>query len=121
MTFVIGIFKKISMCIFVFDEEMEFELDNNNKTNRPAITKELLLKKLVKTLQSIRHNRLSNHLLNQETNYSNPAISFDDPINRLLFESSDGEIADYESSLKSYFDENVCITTNVQNWIDETL
>ena len=114
MTFAIGIFKNIPMCIYVFDEGIEQE---NNKL---IMTKDLLFKKLIKKLQSIQQNLLSNHL-NHENDQSNPIISFDDPINRLIFESSEGEVADYESVMRSYFDKNVSVNTNIQKWIDKTL
>lgn len=114
MTFAIGIFKNIPLCIYVFDEGIE------NENNNLIMTKELLLKKLIENLQSIQQNLLSNRL-NHENDQSNPIISFDDPINRLIFESSEGEVADYESILRSYFDENVSINANVQKWINKTL
>lgn len=113
MTFAVGTFKKIPICINIIEGEEEIE-------NNPIIIKDLFLKKLFKTLQSIQHTRLAS-LLNQENDSSLLAISFDDPINRLIFESSEGEVADFESSLRSYFNEYVTITNNVQKWINDTL
>ena len=48
------------------------------------------------------------------------AISFNDPINRLIFETPEGEVAsDFEDKVREYFDEQVIFNStaeNVKDW-----
>lgn len=100
MAIATGILKRVPLCIY-----------SNNNTDKSAI-----IDKLILTLASIQQSRLS-----QFTSSSSQTISFEDPINRLIFESADGEVAsDYEAKIREYFDENVCLSTDadgVKDWI----
>lgn len=100
MTVATGILKRVPLCIY-----------SSNITDKSVIIDKLLL-----TLNSLQQSRLS-----QFTSSSSQTISFEDPINRLIFESADGEIAsDHEAKIREYFDENVCLcigADGVKDWI----
>lgn len=98
MSISVGILKNVPICILT--------------TN----TQEDIQTSLIKSLTDLQNSRLSSLLSSTDS-----AISFDDPINRLLFESVDGEVAaDYEAKIREYFDEKVriCGTSDeVKEWI----
>lgn len=102
MSFVIGILKNVPSCVV---------------TDLP---KDSIQSSLIKTLNNLQNSRLSSLLSSTDT-----AISFDDPINRLVFESEEGEVAsEYESKVREYFDEKVTICDNsdlVKEWIESNL
>lgn len=105
MCFAIGILKRVPLCI-AYDDSSTLEKDE-------------IIDKLVITLNNIQNTRLSS-LLSSESS----TISFDDPINRLIFETQEGEVAsEYQSQLRSYFDEYVSINRKdeVTNWINISL
>ena len=85
-----------------------------------SIPKDSLQYSLIKTFNNLQNSRLSSLLSSTES-----AISFDDPINRLVFESVEGEVAaDYESKVREYFDEKVTICESsdlIKEWIQSNL
>lgn len=101
MSFAVGILKRVPLCIA--------------HGTISTLDKDDIITKLVDTLNNIQNTRLTS-LLSTDSS----TISFDDPINRLIFESEEGEVAaDYQSQLRSYFDEHVTINSKdeVHNWI----
>ena len=98
MTVSVGILKNVPICILT------------------TISKDDIQSVLIKTLNDLQNCRLSSHLSSNDS-----SMSFDDPINRLIFESVEGEVAaDYESKIREYFDEKVtaCETSEeVKEWI----
>lgn len=98
MSLSIGILKNVPICILT------------------TIFKEDIQSALIKTLNNLQNSRLSSLLSSTDS-----AISFDDPINRLIFESVEGEVAaDYEAKIREYFDEKMTIfetSDEVKEWI----
>ena len=98
MTVSVGVLKNVPICILT------------------TISKDDIQSVLIKTLNDLQNCRLSSHLSSNDS-----SMSFDDPINRLIFESVEGEVAaDYESKIREYFDEKVttCETSDeVKEWI----
>ena len=78
---------------------------------------EELIRKLVESLKTTQNIRLSGLVASE-----NSSVSFEDPINRLIFESVDGEVSpNYEDRIKNYFEESVSSGTNAREWIVSTL
>ena len=102
MTIAVGILKNVPLCIYSHNLNLD---------------KSFIIDKLLTTLLSIQKCRLSN----AHSTSSSQIISFDDPINRLIFESPEGEVSsDYKTKIREYFDENVCFNTSadtVKDWI----
>ena len=106
MAVAVGVLKNIPLCIKSLDSpKLSFGKDN------------IILDKLRNTLtslQQIRHSSIINH--------SETMVSFDDPINRLIFESAEGEISNFHTKLQEYFVEHVTINPeNMNDWINENL
>lgn len=105
MTIAVGILKHVPLCIY------------SNITG--SLDKSVIIDKLLITLISLQKSRLSQFAASSSS--SSQAISFEDPINRLIFESPDGEVSsDYEATIREYFEESVCLSTNadgVKDWI----
>lgn len=97
MTVAVGILKRVPLCIYSHEGEVD---------------KSAFMDRLLSTFASLQQSRLS---------YD--AISFNDPINRLIFETPEGEVAsDFEDKVREYFDEQVIFNTTVENvkdWIME--
>lgn len=95
MTVAVGVLKRVPLCIY--------------STGKMQVDKSVIIDKLLLTLVSLQQCRQSQ------------TISFEDPINKLIFESPDGEVAsDYETKIREYFDESVCLsidTDGVKDWI----
>lgn len=73
--------------------------------------------KLVETLKNTQNIRVSGLVASE-----NSSVSFEDPINRLIFESVDGEVSsDYEDRVRSYFKEFVSFEGEVKEWIESSL
>ena len=102
ITVAVGILKNVPLCIY--SREGNFD-------------KSFIIDRLLFTLTSIQQSRISD----AQTTSSPQIISFDDPINRLVFETPEGEIAsDFEDKIREYFNEQVCLNTtadNVKDWI----
>jgi hypothetical protein len=98
MTVSVGILKNIPICILT------------------TISKDDIQSSFVKTLNNLQNSRLSSLISSTDS-----AISFDDPVNRLIFESVEGEVAaDYQAKFREYFDEKVTIcgvSDKVKEWI----
>lgn len=98
MTVSIGVLKQVPICILT------------------SISKDDIQSYLIKTINNLQNCRLASQLSSNDS-----SISFDDPINRLIFESVEGEVAvDYESKIREYFDEKVIIcetSDEVKEWI----
>lgn len=103
MTIAVGILKHVPLCIY---SDITGSLD-----------KSVIIDKLLITLISLQQSRLSQFTAST----SSQAISFEDPINRLIFESPDGEVSsDYEATIKKYFEESVYLSVDadgVKDWI----
>lgn len=104
MTFAVGVVKNVPLCVYSLTD----------------LDKEILLSKLLRAFNSIQQSRLAN-LINSD---SSNLISFSDPINRLIFETADGEVsAEYESRLREYFEEKSTFINNndkdVKEWLNE--
>lgn len=105
MTFAVGVLKNVPLCVL--------EQESNSD-------KEIFLSKLLRSLNNLQQSRLA-ALLSSD---SSSSIAFDDPINRLVFETPEGEVStEYESRLRKYLDESVTICNKdsdaVKEWLDQ--
>lgn len=109
MTFAVGILKNIPLCIYFIDRESL------------RLGKDFIVDKLIRAYTTIQQTRLAS-LLNVD---SSTCISFDDPINRLIFDTADGEVSsEYESRLREYFDDKVTLIDenfSIRQWFDQNL
>jgi hypothetical protein len=108
MVFSIGVLKQVPLCLVPLEHGSSME-------------KDIILSKLLDTLNATRKTRISGLLASNDSTAT--AVSFEDPINRLIFDSVDGEVSDYESRLREYFDEKLTVGTveDIREWIKSTI
>lgn len=108
MVFSIGVLKQVPLCLVPLEHGSSME-------------KDIILSKLLDTLNATRKTRISGLLASNDSTAT--AVSFEDPINRLIFDSVDGEVSDYESRLREYFDEKLTVGTveDIREWIESTI
>ena len=109
MSFAVGVLKEVPVCLRLIEKSSDLE-------------KEFILSKLLLALNTIQKNRLAS-LLNVDS--ASTAITFDDPINRLIFETSEGEVSsEFESHVREYFDHKVTLKnssediSSLREWLD---